>query len=194
MDSKRNCLLQNNSIAVQAPPIPELVTLRDGDTVTIRPVRPDDAPRLQALFARLSPDTVFLRFLKHAKSLSDKDATHLASVDYQTQMALAATSKRCGEDCIIAVARYALIPSGEPGRADLAIVVQDQYQTLGLGTILLQRLAAYARMHGIRAFVANVYSGNTRVLQLLQHSDLPVKVMSRDQETVDVQIELVSGT
>jgi len=108
-------------------------------------VRLDDAPRLQALFARLSPKTVFLRFLSHSKALSGQDARRLADMDYQTQMALAATSEQCGEECIIAVARYALIPSDKPGRADLAIVVEDQYQTLGLGTILLKRLAAYAR-------------------------------------------------
>jgi acetyltransferase len=82
-------------------PISEVVTLRDGDTVTIRPVRLDDAPRLQSLFARLSSETVFLRFMSRATALSDQDVEHLTKVDYQTKMALAATGKQCGEECII---------------------------------------------------------------------------------------------
>jgi GNAT superfamily N-acetyltransferase len=153
----------------------ESVTLRDGTTVTIRPIRPDDAPRLQALFARLSPESIFSRFLEICKELPYRQAERLANVDYQTQMALVATREQCGEEHIVAVAHYWVIPAGEPYLAEPAIVVEDRYQSRGLGTLLLKRLAAYARAHGIRTFLATFHHNNARIIRIIRRSGLPTK-------------------
>lgn len=148
--------------------------LRDGTMVTLRPIRPDDAPRLQTLFARLSPRSIFLRFLGHRKELPLKLAERLANVDYQTRMALVATREPYQDD-IVAVARYDGSPPVEPGLADVAIVVEDQYQGQGLGTLMLDRLVAHARAHGIRGFLATIYHDNTPIKRIIQHSGLPVE-------------------
>lgn len=157
------------------PKRPEAVTLRDGTMVTVRPIRPDDAPRLQTLFARLSPRSIFLRFLGHRKELPWELAERLANVDYQTRMALVATREQYGEDDIVADARYEGNLPGEPGLAELAIVVEDQYQGRGLGTLLLERLVAYARTHGIRVFWATVYHDNAPIKRIIQRSGLPIE-------------------
>jgi RimJ/RimL family protein N-acetyltransferase len=157
------------------PKRPEAVTLRDGTMVTVRPIRPDDAPRLQALFARLSPRSIFLRFLGHRKELPWELAERLANVDYQTRMALVATREQYGEDDIVADARYEGNLPGEPGLAEFAIVVEDQYQGRGLGTLLLERLVAYAQTHGIRAFWATVYHDNAPIKRIIQRSGLPIE-------------------
>jgi GNAT superfamily N-acetyltransferase len=161
---------------VQATPKkPEAVTLRDGTTVTIRPIRQDDARRLQELFARLSPESIAFRFLGHPKELSDKQAEQLANVDYHTRMALVATREQCGEEHIIAVARYAVDPAVAPDLAEAAVAVEDEYQSRGLGTLLLKRLAAYAQTHGIHAFMATVRHDNVRIMRFIQHSGLPTE-------------------
>ena len=76
---------------------PERVTLRDGTTVTLRPIRPEDAPRLQEAFERLSPESVFLRFLDQRASLSDDEARRGAAVDGYSTMAIVAVIEEHGE-------------------------------------------------------------------------------------------------
>jgi RimJ/RimL family protein N-acetyltransferase len=157
------------------PETSEAVTLRDGTPVMIRPIRPDDARRLQELFARLSPESISFRFLGHPKELPDEQAEQLANVDYRTRMALVATREQCDEEHIIAVARYAVDPAVEPDLAETAIVVEDEYQHRGLGTLLLKRLVTYARTHDIHAFTATVRHDNVQIMRFVRHSGLPTE-------------------
>ena len=157
------------------PETPEAVTLRDGTTVTIRPIRPDDARRLQELFARLSPESISLRFLGQPRELPYEQAEQLANVDYRTRMALVATREQGDEEHVIAVARYAVNPATGPDLAEAAIVVEDEYQHRGLGTHLLKRLVAYARTHGIHAFMATVRHDNVQIMRFVRHSGLPAE-------------------
>ena len=153
----------------------ESVRLRDGMQVVIRPIRADDAPRLQSLFGRLSRESIYYRFLGLRKELSSGQARRLADLDYRTQMALAAS---CGEGCeerLIGVARYSVIPGSRPVEAEAAIVVEDRYQGKGLGTLLLERLVAYAVAHGVRTFLAEISQDNGRILRLIRRSGLPVQ-------------------
>ena len=63
----------------------EAIVLRDGSRLTIRPIRPDDAPRLQALHARLSPESIYFRFLGWRPALSEQEAERFANLDYDTR-------------------------------------------------------------------------------------------------------------
>ena len=151
----------------------EPVKLRDGMQVIIRPIRADDAPRLQSLFGRLSEQSIYYRFLGLRKELSAEQARRLADLDHQTQMALVAT---CGDGCeeaVIGVARYCVIPGSRPVEAEAAIVVEDQHQSKGLGTLLLGRLVAHATACGIRTFLAEIRHDNGRILRLIRRSGLP---------------------
>jgi len=152
----------------------ELAVLRDGTQAIIRPIRTEDAPRLQSLFDRLSRESVYYRFLELRKELTSQEARRLAELDYDEQMALVASCEECEEE-LIGVARYAVIPRSQPREAEAAIVVEDRYQNRGLGAILLERLTAYAVAHGIDAFVATIRNDNRRVLRLVERSGLPAE-------------------
>ena len=65
----------------------EEIQLRDGTRVTLRPIRPEDAPLLQEAFTRLSPQTIYMRFLEIFRHLSDEQARFFADVDYHSKMA-----------------------------------------------------------------------------------------------------------
>jgi RimJ/RimL family protein N-acetyltransferase len=160
------------------PPQPraerETVTLRDGTQVIIRGIRPDDAPRLQDLFHRLSPESIYFRFLGRPKDLPLAQAERLANVDCEQCMAFVATHGRDDVRDIVAVARYAQV-AGRPGLAEAGVVVEDQYQGRGLGTLLLKRLTAYAREHGVQAFYASVHPANNQILRFIQRSGLPTE-------------------
>ncbi|HLF25631.1 MAG TPA: GNAT family N-acetyltransferase [Anaerolineae bacterium] len=150
---------------------PETVTLRDGTAVRLRAIQPDDAPRLQALHARLSTESIFLRFLDQRTALPDRDAQQLANVDYRTRMAIVAALAEEPEQ-LIGVARYAAIDSAQLDTAEAAIVVQDDYQERGLGTILVDRLVGYARGQGVHAFLATVHYSNAEIMRFIQRSGL----------------------
>jgi acetyltransferase len=138
------------------------VVLRDGVAVTLRPIRAEDEPELAALYARLSPETAYQRFFTVMRRLPPDWAHILATVDYDRRMAIVALGPS-GE--LIGVARYA--HDEQAHEAELAIVVQDQWQNRGLGTTLLGDLIAYAVEKGIGRFRAYVLAENRRMLDLL---------------------------
>lgn len=152
----------------------EFITLASGRAVCIRPILPEDAPRLQATFQKLTPQTIYLRFLETFKYLSDKQANHFANVDYTSHMALVAVIQEDDDEQIIGVARYAWLKE-QPGIAESAIVVRDDYQGQGLGTILMKRLVNFARTHGVKSFIATVHTSNARIRHFIQKSGVANK-------------------
>jgi RimJ/RimL family protein N-acetyltransferase len=152
------------------PELDREVVLRDGARVRIRPIRPDDAPRLIDLYGRLSRDTRYQRFFTVMQRLPPDWARFLATVDYRTRFALvverpAAGCGGAGADALVGVARYE--PTSEPGVAEVAFVVEDAWQGRGLGTLLLGELLRAAAANGITAFRAWVLADNRRMLDLL---------------------------
>jgi len=155
--------------------LPHTILLKDGEPVTIRGITPEDAPRLKALLKRLSPESIFYRFLEYLKELSDKQAEELANVDYRNRMALVAARTEGDEELVIGVARYSVPAGGPPDTAEVGVVVEDRYQNQGLGTHLIQELTAYARDHGIRYFKGYISHQNRRILKFIQKSGLPTE-------------------
>ena len=154
------------SIGIQGFPgdFDQVVRLRNGASVHLRPIRPDDAPRLMALCQRLSLRTLFQRFFS-PRRLRAEDAHALANVDYRERMALVAEVDTGQEPILIGVARYG--PAGEAAVADIGLVVEDGWQGFGLGSILLTELLEAGAQRGVRYFKADVLTENYRTLRLL---------------------------
>jgi acetoin utilization protein AcuB len=147
------------------------IKLRNGQSINVRPIRPDDAPGLQASFAEMSPETIYDRFMGYKKVLPDPEARYLASLDYDSHMALVAVTQ---ENNIVGVARYHVLDD-EPDCAEFAIVINDNYQRQGLGSFLMMRLMEYAKMHGVHTFLGLAHSENYRLLRFVQRSGLPIE-------------------
>ena len=137
------------------------VSLDDGQCVHVRPIRPDDAERLRALYERLSPESLYYRFFSPVPPPSERQLRALTEVDYDTRMALVATV----DDDVVGVARYDR-DHDDGGQAEVAIIVQDNFQGKGLGTRLMRRLADVGDSQGIDRFNATVLPDNKRVLGL----------------------------
>lgn len=161
--------------------------LLDGRTVQVRAIQPDDSGRLRAFHARLSPETIHLRYFCAMRALSEETAWRLAHVDYVRRMAVVATTVVAGEERIIAVVGYE--PVG-PATAEVAFVVEDGWQGLGIATELLYVLAAYARRHGVERLIANVMPRNARMLSVLRHCGFPY-AQSGD-ECIEVQLDITA--
>jgi GNAT superfamily N-acetyltransferase len=152
-------------------PVPQ--PLSDGTTVSLRPIRPDDAARLRAFHARLSPNSIYLRWLSAHPVLTEEEAAQLSNLDYRTRMAYVATTGAGEAEQIVGVARYGLVKADDPEVAEAAVVVEDAYQGRGLGWALLARLVSYARAMGVRAWVAEINAVNARMLRFIERGGLP---------------------
>ncbi|MHB1855279.1 MAG: bifunctional acetate--CoA ligase family protein/GNAT family N-acetyltransferase, partial [Acidimicrobiales bacterium] len=141
------------------------VVLSDGSTLHLRPIRPQDADRLIELHSRLSPTTIYYRFFNYHPRLADKEVARFTEVDYTDRMAFVAVA---GPGRLVAVARYDRVAGSDS--AEAAFVVDDPYQGKGLGTLLLEYLAAYARAQGLRRFVADTLTDNRAMRDVFRHA------------------------
>lgn len=146
------------------------VVLRDGRAVTVRPTRTSDARLVQDLFFRMRPDDVRTRFFRSLRSLTDEMAQHLCSVGYEQEMAFAAVTGERESERIVGTASYFLDPS--TGLADVAYMVDPDWQGSGLGSALQARTIDYARRHGVRGFSADVLAENAPMLAVFRRSGL----------------------
>jgi GNAT superfamily N-acetyltransferase len=118
-----------------------------------------------AFYDRLSHHTAYQRFFTVMRRLPPDWARMFATVDYQRRLALVAERGQAGAPEIVGVGRYE--PMDDPSMVEVAFVVQDGLQGLGLGSILLRHLLEAAEARGIHRFCAYVLADNTRMLDLL---------------------------
>ena len=145
--------------------------LRDGSTVHVRPVRPDDAESIRAFLETLSPESIAFRFFGMPNL--DWVTSWSVHVDYADRVALVAEIGRPAT--IIAHAAYVRV---DAARAEVAFMVADAWQGQGISTILLAHLAAVADQHGIAAFIAEVLPLNHRMIEVFRESGFPIEMRS----------------
>jgi len=143
---------------------PQLVTLRSGDVVRIRQIRPDDAPALVLAYANLGEQSRYRRFFTVMPELPDTTLKAAVEVDHRDHEALVAVPVRSAE--IVGECRFIRLPD-QPGTAEVGVTVVDAWQGRGLGSALLARLSEYAAQAGIEYFTAEVLAENRTMLALL---------------------------
>jgi len=166
-------------------------TMRNGETVAIRPIRPEDEPAMVRFHESLSERTVYHRYLQ-VLNLSQRVAherlIRICFIDYAHQMALVAerTDPATGEKRIIAVGR--LQGLGQP-EAEFSIVVTDDYQSQGLGTELLRRLIDIGRREGVKAIIADILAENTAMQSVAEKLGFQIQ-RDLEEPVVSARLEL----
>jgi GNAT superfamily N-acetyltransferase len=146
------------------------VSLRDGSTVLIAPVRPSDRQLIVEAFDRLSPESRYRRFFAPIKNLSEPLLDYLTRIDYVDHFAWGALAEEPdGRQVGVGVARYVRL-ADDPTAAEAAVTVVDDWQGRGLGRILLDALVLEALENGITRFVGNVLVENRPMQELLRHT------------------------
>lgn len=148
----------------------EQAYLDDGSAIEFRAIRPDDDVRLERLFYRLSPQSLYLRFFTPLARPNAALIQRLVNVDYVDRLAIVAVV----DDEVIGVARYdrtaAVAPAqvqADPGEAEAAVIVEDAWQGRGVATRLLWRLSAAAVARNVHTFTASVLASNRTMMRLL---------------------------
>lgn len=139
-----------------------LKRLPNGTPVLIRPIRAEDKRLLEDGLRCLSETSIQRRFLSPKKRFSSSELRYLSEVDGWNHVALVAESST---GRLLAVARYVRHPE-HAEMAEVAIAVCDDFQRLGLGSLLTEELAQRARMRGVRRFTATMASDNVPAQRL----------------------------
>jgi acetyl coenzyme A synthetase (ADP forming)-like protein len=167
----------NSSTATTYPAHREAtVVLRDGSTVTVRPIRPEDEADLARFFMGLSLESRVFRFFAAVANV-DSSVKRMVDVDYSSRYGLLAMG-----GTPLGIVGHAMYVAIEPGKAELALAIADGYQGRGLGTILLGQLAEAASAAGIQILEAVVRPENHRMLDVLRDSGFPIKSRSEPGE------------
>jgi acyl-CoA hydrolase len=148
-------------------------TLRDGAQIFFRPVKPTDDPMLSEMLYSLSGESVHKRFFSHTIAFPHRNVQQLTNIDYEQNLAIVGVVPGPGEDDIVAIAQYFLDPKTQS--AEVAFIVQDDWQQKGMGTLLMQYLTQIARQRGVKSFNAKVLPQNKAMLGVFQNSNLPMQ-------------------
>ena len=161
-------------------------TLRDGRRVEIRALRPEDRADLIAAVGRSSGQSLYRRFFAVKRSFTASEIDYFLNVDFLNHVALVAVVNEQGAPVIAGGARYVVV---QPGKAEVAFAVVDQYQGQGLGAALMHHLAAIAREAGLEELIAEVLPDNVPMLIVFEQSGFPLSI-KREPQVVHVALRL----
>jgi acetyltransferase len=167
----------------------EVLSLPDGRTFLLRPVRPEDEPAFQALFEKLSPEDIRMRFFAPKKALSHPFAARLTQIDYDREMALVlAEPGTAGRSEVFGAVHILADPDGE--RAEYAILLRSDMAGLGLGPLLMRRIIDYSRERGLRELFGEVLRENRPMLRVCELFKFQRTSKVDDPGVVEVRLKL----
>ncbi|MCW8945203.1 MAG: bifunctional acetate--CoA ligase family protein/GNAT family N-acetyltransferase [Sedimenticola sp.] len=140
--------------------------LTDGTTLTIRPIRPEDADIEQEFVRNMSPEAKYFRFMQTIDELTPEMLARFTQPDYDREMALIAVITENGKRTQLGVARYSVNPDSQS--CEFALAVLDTKRRMGIGSRLMEALMEAARARGIRMIEGEVLSDNNKMLSLMR--------------------------
>ena len=163
-------------------------TLRDGTEIFFRPVKPTDEPALSEMLYSLSEKSVKTRYMTGTMSFPHSDVQRLANIDYQKDIAIVGVVPGVSDEEIVAIAQYFLDPKTQS--AEVAFLVQDEWQSKGMGTFLLDYITQIAKQRGVKRFNAKVLPNNKAMLAVFYNSGYKVNT-EFDGEIYNISYELI---
>jgi RimJ/RimL family protein N-acetyltransferase len=162
-------------------------TLRDGTEIFFRPVKPTDEPALSEMLYSLSEKSVQTRYFTHTMTFPHKDVQQLTNIDYRRDISIVGVVPSVSGEQIVAMAQYFLDPKTQA--AEVAFIVQDEWQQKGMGTFLLDYITQIAKKRGVRRFYAKVLPANKPMLTIFYNSGYKVNT-EFDGEVYNITYDL----
>jgi acyl-CoA hydrolase/RimJ/RimL family protein N-acetyltransferase len=162
-------------------------TLKDGTQIFFRPIKPTDERALSEMLYSLSPASVRTRYMSQTVRFPHKDLQKLTNIDYEQNLAIVGTVPGVSQEEIVAIAQYFLDPKTRA--AEVAFVVQDEWQQKGMGTLLLQYLTQIAKQRSVKSFYAKVLPVNKAMLAVFYNSGYQVNT-EFDGDVYNITYEL----
>jgi RimJ/RimL family protein N-acetyltransferase len=170
----------------QAAEYSAIESIRDGRRVEIRALRPEDRDALRIAVGRASTQSLYRRFFAVKRHFTEQEIEFFTNIDFVNHVALVAVAEEGGRSMVIGGARYIAV---QPGTAEVAFAVIDQYQGQGVGAALMRHLTTIARDAGLKELIAEVLPDNIAMLKVFEKSGLPLH-MERAPQVVHVSLRL----
>ncbi len=164
--------------------------LRDGTQLYLRPMHPTDEPNVRQLFYALSQQTIYYRYMSHARKIPRKQVRDFVYIDHRNEVAIVCTVPAAFGDEFVAVGRYYLNP--RTNLAEVAFVVRDDWQNRGIGSFLLRHLMNIAKRSGIKGFTAEVLRDNISMQKVFNKAPGTVH-SSLDGDAYSYRIDFTSA-
>lgn len=165
------------------------LTTRDGQALSVRPIRPEDAGIEQRFVDSLSPESKYLRFMYGMGDISPSMLARFTQIDYDREMALVAVANDGTPAASLkAVARYVANPGGDS--CEFALAVADEMHRQGIGSRMMQRLMELARAQGFREMEGDVLAQNAKMLKLCRKLGFSLHRSPDDAEVIQVRCSL----
>jgi GNAT superfamily N-acetyltransferase len=149
--------------------------LKNGQPVTIRAIRPEDKERIHRAFHNLEKESIYTRLFTYKTDLTEGDLKRITEIDFEREVGLVVTLGSGDEEIIIGSGRYFVLGGKEGERhAEVAFMVEEDYQGQGMARLIMRHLAAIARSRGIAFFDAEVLPENKAMLAAFARSGLPM--------------------
>jgi acetyltransferase len=163
---------------------------KDGRTVTLRPIRPEDEPMWLEMFENFSEETIRNRFFYLIKDTPHEVRVRYCNIDYDREIAIVGEMVEEGRRKIVGVVRLVIDPRARKG--EFAVVVADPWQGLGIGTKMVDHIIGIAEDKNLERIEGVVLSRNTRMLDLCRKMGFQMK--RRNHEEVEVALDLTVKT
>lgn len=159
-------MLYHTLLSANPPPPAHALTLRNGQSVVIRPILPQDAIALRQLYDGLSANSRYYRFFQTRNPFNARNIRRYTLPDYKEHMAYV-VEEPDGES-LIGIAEYVPLIPPEPGSAEFSIAVADSWQGQGMGRKLMTELVDYACESGVKRLLGVIHRDNAPMLRLVE--------------------------
>jgi acyl-CoA hydrolase/RimJ/RimL family protein N-acetyltransferase len=141
-------------------------TTKAGLEIDLRPIKISDEPLLKDLFYSLSDNSMYRRFMSHRQDMPHERLQEFVVIDYNKEVSIVATINQNDNEIIVGLGQYIMLPNAHV--AEIAFVVGDKYQNMGIGSELLSYLTYLAKKQGLLGFTAEVLVENSPMLHLFE--------------------------
>ena len=166
-------------------------TLRDGTAVTVRAAGANDGPKIRRAFHNLERDTVYMRFFGYKADVSDAELDRITGADFEQAVVLLVTIGAGEDEVVIGGASCFVSGSSAAARhsAELAFTVEEDFQSRGIGSLLMRHIIAIARLKDLDRLEADVLSRNRPMLNVFRRCGLPL-AMRHEGDVIHVNLSL----
>ncbi|MEM2263203.1 MAG: bifunctional acetate--CoA ligase family protein/GNAT family N-acetyltransferase [Candidatus Bathyarchaeia archaeon] len=147
--------------------------MRDGRTVLLRPIKPEDEPLWLEMFQNCSEESIRYKLFQTLKHMPHEVRVRYCNIDYDREIAIVAELTENGKRKIIGTARVSIDPNGKSG--ELAFLVADPWQGLGLGTKLVDYVIEICRERGLETIYAIMVPDNLKAIELMKKFGFALK-------------------
>ncbi len=166
--------------------------LRNGKIIEIRAINSNDKGIMQELMRHLSPESRYFRFFTPKDRLTDKELKTFTEIDLVNHVGILASIEENGVLIPAGSARYIVCEKKDNNllSAELSFAVEEEYQGLGIGSLLFKHLLELALANKIEQFIAYVLSNNKKMLRVFEKCGIPMEKTLGEQGVIECRFKL----